>query len=421
MRQREALALMCAGNNIFLTGEPGSGKSHTLRTFCAFLRAEHRNFAVTASTGIAATHIGGTTIHAWSGIGIAKHLTKKACKDRGKINGCAKRIANTEVLIIDEVSMLDAQVLDTVDLMCRVHRTADLPFGGMQVVFVGDFFQLPPVARHDEPPAKFAFQSDAWQSLDLQICYLDEQHRQEDPLFLELLRDIRKGSPTAKHLETLQTRIRKTAPEHTKLFCTNLDVDTMNAEHLSRIKEPLKAFTMTTFGNPKAIEQLQRGCLSPERLELKKGARVMVTKNLPSKRLVNGSIGIVEDFAKETHLPLVRFPSGSLVSFEPEVWSFEGTKEEQASIRQIPLRLAWAITIHKSQGMSLSEAYIDLEKTFTYGQGYVALSRVRTLAGITLKGISPRALEVHPDILVFDNHLRTASKTLVPQRKKTLF
>lgn len=411
MTQEDALDILKSGANVFLTGEPGAGKSHTIRAYVKCLQSRGITPALTASTGIAATHIGGMTIHSWSGVGIRKSITHRECKDLAKNASFAKRIQNTHVLIIDEVSMLDAAMLDSIDLMCRVIKDIDLPFGGMQIVLVGDFFQLPPVSRPDEPPAYFAFTAHAWRAAELTVCYLSEQHRQEDKTFLALLSALRNGTITEDHTAHLLAR-RTPTTDHdiTKLYSHNADVDRMNESRLKLLAGKEKTYAMTTHGNAKIVESLKRGCLSPEKLTLKIGARVMCTKNNVAKNYANGSTGEVVDFDNESGFPVVQLTSGRVVCIEPETWAIDDGNAALAAIRQVPLRLAWAITVHKSQGMSLDRAYIDLSGAFAYGQGYVALSRLRSLSGLFLGGINTRALEVDPNILATDETFRAQSE-----------
>ena len=195
MTQEQALAILKTGANVFLTGEPGSGKTHTINQYVTYLRSAGIEPAITASTGIAATHIGGYTIHSWSGIGIRRELTTYDLDHIGQNKNVVRRVGSTRILIIDEVSMLSAETLSMVDAVCRELRRTEEPFGGLQVILVGDFFQLPPISRReaqekiqesfvsDESHAEFAWVSPAWSSLNPFICYLSEQHRQEDSLF----------------------------------------------------------------------------------------------------------------------------------------------------------------------------------------------------------------------------------------------
>ncbi len=410
MTQADALDILKTGVNVFLTGEPGAGKSHTVREYVKFLQSHGISPAMTASTGIAATHIGGMTIHSWSGLGIRKHITHRECKDLAANATLARRIKSTHVLIIDEISMLDAAMLDSVDLVCRVIKDIDLPFGGMQIVFVGDFFQLPPVSRPDEPPVRFAFDAAAWRNAACTVCYLSEQHRQEDGTFLDILSALRRGTLNEEHIAHLYHRRKPSDDKNiTKLYSHNADVDRMNTDRLQTLSGKEQTYAMSSHGNPKLVEQIKRGCLSPEKLVLKIGARVMFTKNSLEKKYINGSIGDVVDFDRETKYPVIQLQSGRTMCAEPATWSIDADGSALAAVRQVPLRLAWAMTVHKSQGMSLDGAYIDLGSAFAYGQGYVALSRVRTLSGLFLGGINTRALEIDPLVLAKDEQFREQS------------
>lgn len=412
MTQKEALTILKIGANVFLTGEPGSGKTHLVNEYVAYLREHEIAAAVTASTGIAATHIGGFTIHSWSGIGIRKTLAPYDLEMMEANERLARRIRSARVLIIDEISMLDGKMLDLTDRVSRFIKRNEAPFGGMQVVFVGDFFQLPPVTPAGEPPAQFAFASESWSAAKPVVCYISEQHRQEDSVFLELLSAMRKNAFGAHHRARLADRF---ATEDgvqgrllTKLFPHNAEVNRINEMRLAELIGKAAVFSMRSSGLKPLVEQLKRGCLSPETLTLKKGARVMFTKNNFDAGFVNGTIGDVEGFRKEDGIPLVETQRG-IRAAEPMDWTIMDGARTLAKITQIPLRLAWAMTVHKSQGVSLDAAFMDLSDAFAYGQGYVALSRVRTLSGLYLAGFNERALEVHPDILEQDSAFRALS------------
>lgn len=427
MTQNEALAILKTGANVFLTGEPGAGKSHTVNQYVSYLREHHIEVAITASTGIAATHIGGMTIHSWSGIGIKDRLNKSDIEHIKGLPHYAKRIKKAKVLIIDEISMLDGKIFALVDRVCQGVRDSIDPFGGLQVVCVGDFFQLPPVVKQrvvseddlwsqlpaEESVSEFAFQSEAWLALDPTICYLTEQHRQDDPVFLEVLSAIRADQVRDEHLRHIVSRVqagKHTVVENiTNLFSHNIDVDRVNDVELAKLPTKALAFSMALRG-PKALtDALKKGCLSPELLKLKSGASVMFTKNNPQGKFVNGTLGTVVDFDKESHFPIVETRSGSRIVVEPTDWIIEEGGETRAKITQLPLRLAWAMTIHKSQGMSLDAAVMDLRQVFEFGQGYVALSRVRRFSGLFLLGYNKQSLRVHPTVLEEDRYFRQQS------------
>lgn len=412
MTQDQALSILKTGANVFLTGEPGSGKTHTVNRYIAYLRTYSLEPAITASTGIAATHVGGMTIHSWAGIGIRKSLSREEAEYIAENERVSMRIARAKVLIIDEISMLDADTLSAVDAVCRAVRKNEIPFGGLQIVLVGDFFQLPPVAREGESPARFAFLSSSWVEADVAVCYLSEQYRQDDAAFLSLLSRMRRGATIQETSSALRARRADPARggDHAHLYAHNVDVDGMNDERLAALPGEAHVFLMESRGAKALVAQLQRGCLSPEKLFLKHGAKVLFTKNNFEEGFVNGTVGEVEDFSDEDSYPLIRTRTGRLIHVLPMEWSISDGVKTRARIRQVPLKLAWAITVHKSQGMTLDAAVVDLTRAFEYGQGYVALSRVRSFAGLELLGWNERALEVHPEILARDEEFRAQSR-----------
>ena len=410
MTQGEALTILKTGANVYLTGEPGSGKTHTINEFVEWLRASGIEPSVTAATGIAATHVAGMTLHSWSGIGIAESLSRADVDRIASKEHIAKRIMKAKVLIIEEISMLSATTFEMADKVCREVRRSEKPFGGLTVILVGDFFQLPPISRGMD--VKFAYSSTTWRDLNLITCYLTEQYRQDDSDFLSVLSAIRSGEVEEMHHERLMTRsvganeLPEGAP---KLFSHNADVDRINAGELTKLKGTVKKFHMSSRGKDSLVEGLMRGCLSPETLELKEGAAVMFTKNSPQGRFVNGTLGVVSGWGADG-MPIVKTKDGLKITTEPMEWQVEEQGKVKASVSQIPLRLAYAMTVHKSQGMSMDSAIMDLSKAFEYGQGYVALSRVRRLSGVYLTGLNQRALQVHPEILEKDRDFRAASE-----------
>src|SRR5665213_1428819 len=207
MTQEEAYNLMKLGNNIFITGAAGTGKTHVLNRYADYLRARRIEVAITASSGIAATHMNGITIHSWSGIYLDQKITGETWRRIGRINGLEDGIRTARVLIIDEVSMLHHYRLDMVDQICRRIRKIDSPFGGLQVIMSGDFFQLPPVQNLDEPEAKFVIDSHIWSNMDLKICYLTKQYRQDDRQLLQILNEIRNGRVRENSKALLESRL----------------------------------------------------------------------------------------------------------------------------------------------------------------------------------------------------------------------
>jgi ATP-dependent exoDNAse (exonuclease V) alpha subunit len=420
MTQEKAISILKTGANVFLTGEPGAGKTHTINAYVKYLREYDIEPAITASTGIAATHIGGMTIHSWSGIGIKTKLDKYELDRIASSEHVAKRIRRAKILIIDEISMLPPDTLGMVDAVCREVRQSEEAFGGLQVVFVGDFFQLPPIIKNDfrggvenempmdlisDSPKRFSYDSPAWTRAKPLVCYLSEQYRQDDSDFLSILSAIRGNNFEEDHLIRITTRkvLPANAPKDIpKLFSHNADVDSVNSKMLSSIDIEERSFEMSHQGKDNIVATLKKGCLSPEVLNLKIGAKVMFTKNNLKEGFVNGTLGEVVEFDDLDGMPIVRTRKGRAIKVTPMDWTVEEGGKIRARITQIPLRLAWAITVHKSQGMSLDEAVMDLSDVFEYGQGYVALSRVRRLSGLHLLGWNQRAFQVHPEVLEKD-------------------
>lgn len=410
MTQKEALDILKTGRSVFLTGAAGSGKTYVLREYINYLKSLNADVGITASTGIAATHMGGTTIHSWSGIGIRDSLSKSDVQEIAEKKHIKNKIKKAQVLIIDEVSMLHHFRLDLIDKIVREVKNSPEPFGGMQVVFCGDFFQLPPIKKAGDLEVFFAYHSEAWKNLDLKVCYLSEQHRQSDLEYLKILNEIRDASVSQETIEILKTRFdTKSEFEPTKLYSHNRDVNSENDAELNKISGKIFEYKMQERGRGMLVEMLKKSCLAPENLRLKVGAKVMFVKNNFEEGFVNGTLGVVAKCGFEEIK--VRTISGAIIDVERESWRIEEDGKSRAEIIQYPLRLAWAITVHKSQGMSLDSAEVDLSASFEKGMGYVALSRVRSLAGLFLKGLNDMALKVNEEVLEHDAKFRDISKT----------
>lgn len=408
MQQDQALDILKMGHNVYLTGAAGSGKTYVLNQYIKYLRDNNINVGVTASTGIAATHMNGMTIHSWAGIGISDYVDIKQMLSKSTLK---KRMAETRVLIIDEVSMLDGHILDNVDLITRAFKDKTKPFGGLQVVLSGDLFQLPPVTKAGEP--FFVFNSAAWRSMNLKICYLEEQHRQDDNNLLDILNAIRANNVDDAHFEELQQRMipAPKGEDIIKLYTHNAHVDDINTTELNKLETEAKTYHMTSIGRQSAVESLIKRCLAPEELVLKIDSEVMFVANNPVKHFYNGTLGRVVEFTDDGQ-PVVQ-TRNRLITVELHDWKTEDGDKTIAEISQLPLRLAWAITIHKSQGMSLDAAEVDLSKSFEPGMGYVALSRVRSIDGLYIKGINNVAMVVNPSIIELDIKLRSQSRKAV--------
>ena len=454
MRQSSALDILKTGQNVFLTGSAGSGKTYTLNQYIDYLRARRVPVAVTASTGIAATHMNGTTIHSWSGIGIKDELTDRDLTNLSRKQFLADRLKDTAVLIIDEISMLHAKQINLVSQVLKHVRKNDAAFGGIQVVVAGDFFQLPPIGSKGETNReKFAFMSEAWLDAKFHICYLSEQHRQVSEAanggldLDDILNQIRRQEVTFEAIAALEATFDQNVDiKRTRLYTHNLNVNSINDKELAALDGEMMRFTATSTGDSKLVETLKKTVRTQDDLVLKVGAKVMFIKNNTELGVSNGTMGeligfaavkinddkdnsddLIEDDSESTEndadknikgkgkkttkdkdkpkvkkpstqkMPVVRLNSGREVIAEPEEWIIEDeTGDVLASYEQVPLCLAWAITIHKSQGMTLDAAEIDLSRTFELGQGYVALSRLKSLAGLQLLGMNDMSLQLDP-------------------------
>ena len=461
MTQKDALNILKAGQNVFITGPAGSGKTFVVNQYIRYLKDHDVPIGITASTGIAATHMGGVTIHSWSGIGIKDYLSEDDIEAISQRAAVRKKIEEAQVLIIDEVSMLHHFRLDLVDQVLKHVRKSSEPFGGIQMVLCGDFFQLPPVSRMGEQRPQFIYHSDSWKQGKFAVCYLSENYRQGDDVSLAILNEIRSGEVSERSQELLRGRFKKLTPavaasesdlststggrtkrdtlslrgdgdisldveetidlneqetliEPTRLYTHNIDVDTVNDRELGKVQAHECIYEMTSKGRKPLVETLKKSCLAPEKLRLKKGARVMCVKNNFEKGYVNGTLGVIVSCGHGVD-PVIRaaatpdFPEGRLLTIELATWQIEDDGKVLAEIHQYPLRLAWAITVHKSQGMSLDAIEVDLSRSFEAGMGYVALSRVRTLAGLRILGLNQHALKVNHEVLEYDHHLRELS------------
>jgi ATP-dependent exoDNAse (exonuclease V) alpha subunit len=410
MTQKDALEILKMGYNCYITGAAGSGKTHLLNEYIKFLKNKGVEVGVTASTGIAATHMGGTTIHSWSGLGIRDELTEYDLEDLESKKYLHDRFTNTDVLILDEISMIHHFRLDLIERIARHLKRNQLPFGGMQVILCGDFFQLPPVSRFGEKESQFAYKSETWKKLNLKICYLEEQFRHKDDKFIKILNGIRGGNLSEESLLCLNSRNNaclKEGIEPTKLHTHNINDDTINDIELNKLPGQIFTYQMEDKGRKPLVDALKKSCLAPEVLRLKKGARVMFVKNNFEEGYANGTLGKVIECSN--YGPKIMLTSGKIIIPEKVNWVIEDEGKVKATITQYPLRLAWAITVHKSQGMSLDAVEVDLSKSFEKGMGYVALSRVRTLEGLRLLGMNKNALEVREDVSIFDEDLKELS------------
>jgi ATP-dependent DNA helicase PIF1 len=441
--QRQAFDAVAMGKHIFLTGPGGTGKSFLLQMLYNTLASRiNKKVALTALTGCAAllVHPRAKTLHSWAGVGLAKESATHLVKEIRKSRKSSMRWIGTDILVIDEISMMTPEFFEKLDEIGRaIRRTPNQPFGGIQLVLVGDFYQLPPVVRQDisgiSVETCFLFESPLWNELKLETHALTEIVRQKDPVFQEVLNQARRGELTKKSIKVLASRMgldyKDQAIQPTMLFTRRAQVDEINMSHLRKLTTERRTFKASTLFQPiestkglteedpfvkKAILKLDTDASYNAELTLAIGAQVMLLVNKPDLGLANGSRGVVTGFGPSTEehspasssvkvdaallVPFVKFRNGLTIPIEHNTWEvpdFHGVMR-----KQIPLRLAYAITIHKAQGATLDCALIDIgNKTFEYGQAYVALSRVKDLESLYIHDFEPTAVKAHPKVKAF--------------------
>lgn len=405
--QRKAADDVMMGNNIFLTGGGGVGKTFAINAIRGALVREKRvsnleQIAVIAPTGLAALHINGSTVNSFIGAGLADGSLKDVV-DRARTNKfAAQRIRQTKILIVDEVSMLEDKLFEKLEAVCRDVRASLEPFGGLQVMLCGDFYQLPPVSK-GTGPKPFCFRSEKWDALNLRVHHLQQVFRHRDPSFASLMLRARKGEMVEDDWERLEKRVGVEPPAWkekgvvpTRLFSRCSAVEARNIAELHKLPGADRIFKMQKWGG---AGKYCATSPAEDTLKLRVGAQVMCVANLRELDLVNGSRGVVTGFDEQKGYPIVQFVSGMPKRIEPYTWQ---GKRGQLSVTQIPLRLAYALTIHKAQGMTLDAVAIALHGVFEAGQGYVALSRATGLEAITIVDrVSRDAIRPNKDVVSF--------------------
>jgi len=433
--QASALDAVKSGKNIFLTGPAGAGKSYLIAHLIKWAATSGKNASVVALTGCAAILLGkkAKTLHSWAGIGLGTGTTESIISNILKKPKTKRNWKKTDILIVDEISMMAPDLYEKLDAIGKQVRASTLPWGGIQLILCGDFFQLPPVTKGvsgEVVAGRFAFESPVWKSSYLVPIVLTKIERQTDPKFQQMLNECRTGTVSKETVELLKTRQgldwKSRLIRPTLLFSRNADVDTINEKNIEALKKPLITFNATTTIEPNpdepdidiptgdflanVVERLDRDANYAEKLVICVGAQVMLLVNKDVERgLVNGSRGVVMDFVGGE--PVVQFLNGEQVRIGKERWTSAQNSTVHRS--QIPLRVAYAITIHKSQGATLDCALIDIgTSTFEFGQAYVALSRVRDLESLYIHTIDVSRIKSHPNVVRFYENLM---ETAVPE------
>jgi ATP-dependent exoDNAse (exonuclease V) alpha subunit len=424
------------GHNIFLTGAAGTGKSYNLRKIIEWADEKNMNVARTAMTGMASLQLEcGETLHKCMGL-----MTCTRLKDFDRVvnnyNFSDKTIHELKILdmiIIDEISMLRSDTLELCDAVLKHVNENDKPFGGIQVIFSGDFLQLPPIVKNEEKkliPNPWAFQSDIWRELNLKIIYLTEIKRQDDYKFCTALNMVRAGCANTALDEYFLNTKNTNFPEKIKpvrLMSTNKEVEKTNNSELLKLKTPIEKYEAKVTGKSEKLKnKIIKDCTAMQFLNLKVGAQVMILINDSNRRYVNGSMGkylgitktnvghgIFQESVKAVAVQL--FDSGEEVVIPINMWKMEKRKEDgkielEACFTQFPIKLAWAITIHKSQGMSIDYLDVNLSKCFAEGMAYVALSRARNYEGLRVLNWSKRAIFCNKDAFNFYMDLKKSGE-----------
>ncbi len=409
--QRLAIDEIAKGRNVFITGPAGTGKSYLLN----YIKTEYRDNSlhITASTGISAINVGGQTLHSWAGLGLGNlplnEILRNICSVKG--THMRKKLRAAKMLAIDEISMIPAHIFDLLNNLLKAVRNNQDPFGGIQLILFGDFLQLPPVSKISQETF-FCFESEAWQEADIEMIVLKDIFRQSDTELVNMLNNLRFGQITKHDIELLRSRFKKEdfdkVFEATILGTHNIQIERINLNKLKDLDTQEKTYKAKFDGKPEKIEFLKKNCIAPENLTLKLGAQVMMLKNTYAKEgVMNGSIGVIRSFDNKKGYPVVEFTNGSLITISPEEWCVEKFNENTAQLeveavmRQIPLILAWAITVHKSQGMTIEKVRCSLGNAFAEGQVYVAISRVKSLDGLFIESFNINNVKANKKVIEF--------------------
>ena len=397
--QEAALSLLNGEENIFLTGAAGTGKSFLLKHFMR--ESGDDEFPILASTGAAAILVGGRTFHSFFGLGIFEGGISATIERAVQNKRLAKRIKETEGFIIDEVSMLSGPTLRAAESISRRIRECDEPWGGMRVIAVGDFAQLPPVNPFSQTK-EWAFLDEVWEQSQFKHVALNEIMRTSGDKFLKVLNSIRDGRVTSEVTTFLNARATD-LPEifdGTRLFARKDNVDRYNFQHLEQLEGETRSFETIYSGKAREIENFKKHAPIPDVIHLKEGALVMLRQNDPERRLVNGSLGhIVEMDDEKLGITLLKGREIQLEKADFTLLDADGTPVVTA--RNFPISLAWAVTIHKAQGSTLDIIWVDIRRLWEPGQAYVALSRVTDPDGLWIEGWDARSIFTDPAVREF--------------------
>jgi len=406
-KQQKVVDLILKRENVMISGPGGTGKSflihHIVSLKDILMSSKSQIMGVTAMTGAAAVLINGTTLHSFLGIGLGEGSVSQLV-DKIKMNKKSSCWKLLQILIIDEVSMLSVELFDKLERIARIFRENEKPFGGIHLVLSGDFLQLPCIG------GEFCFKSAKWKSCIPKVICFDEILRQTDPVFHEILNRARFGKTTKRDIKDIKSKCLQKIPDHsnqefaikpTMLLCKRADTDIINNAELKKIRDVcFYKYEKTVVWQDKIDQQILKALSHiPDSVTLCVGAQVMLTVNLKvDEHLVNGSRGVIVGFSNST--PIVQFVEKQ-VAVDLFKYTIEKNNLLVVSVSQIPLQLAYALTIHKSLGATLDCAHINFAGVFAYGQGYVALSRVKNLKSLYVENIKTSSFIAHPEALHF--------------------
>lgn len=390
--------------NLFISGGAGCGKSYLIRQYISSLAgSSHKSeVPILASTGAAAVLIGGRTLHSFFGLGLLEGGPAATLERAAANRQVVRRIRKAKQIVIDEISMITGPVLRLAEVLCRRVRDSEIPWGGIRIIAVGDFAQLPPVEKDPQKGGGWAFQDPVWEYSGFKLHLLREQVRCVDPEFMKVLADVRIGQVTERVRDYLESKVQAglAAESSTRLFSLREPTEKYNLEKLNSISGAESRFESQTFGDAKAIASLLKQMPIPPVVVLKLGALVMLRQNDPAGRWVNGSTGWVRKI--QPSKVSIELLSGRWIEVEKASFSLmNGEGLPVATVNNFPLTLAWATTIHKSQGATFEQVHVDLSRLWEPGQAYVALSRLVSGAGLSVQSWKPSAILADPVVMAF--------------------
>lgn len=383
--QAKALKLLLnSKKNIFLTGAAGTGKSHVIKLFREIRQMQQNPVPVVASTGAAAILVNGVTFNSYFGLGIMSGGVKATVENAMTSRATVERIVYADTVIVDEVSMISGDTMEAANLLCQKIRQNKKFFGGIRVIFVGDFFQLGPYSESEK--LDWVFLHKSWKKAMIQKVELDQIMRTSDKVFLKVLGKVRKGKVDKEVQKFLNTHVLKTPLANyvgPRVFSRNYQVDQYNQEQLAKIQAPEMNFKTQYAGDARFVDRMKENLVVGAELKLKRGALVMMRVNNFQEGYINGTIGVIQGMTEE--VLTIRKLSGEMIQVKKHIFEFQGGNGEiLARARNFPLTLAWAITIHKAQGATMDTALISLDKLWLHGQAYTALSRLKSSEGLKI-------------------------------------